>query len=67
MKVIVNDEDVEVLDQASLNQVLQQLNIRIKSGIAMAVNDEVVSRHCWDDHRLSPNDKILLIHTIAGG
>ena len=38
-----------------------------QSGIAIAVNNEVISKNDWREYMLQENDKILIITATQGG
>jgi sulfur carrier protein len=65
MKLIINDEikTVEVTTISSLLTVLEQP----EKGIAVAVNQAIITRQKWDGFQLSENDQVTLFQAIAGG
>ncbi|WP_392340000.1 sulfur carrier protein ThiS [Moritella marina] len=65
MKLIINDEikSVVVTTISSLLIVLEQP----EKGIAVAVNQAIITRQKWDDFQLSENDQVTLFQAIAGG
>ncbi|QUM74996.1 sulfur carrier protein ThiS [Moritella sp. 24] len=65
MKLIINDEikTLAVTTVSSLLTVLEQPD----KGIAIAVNQAIISRKNWDDFQLSENDQVTLFQAIAGG
>lgn len=36
-------------------------------GVAAAVNDHVIRREAWETVRLSPGDRVEVIHAVGGG
>nr|WP_290666878.1 sulfur carrier protein ThiS [Ardenticatena sp.] len=38
-----------------------------KPGIAVAVNAEIVPRDAWATYALNPNDRVEIVHAVAGG
>jgi len=66
MQIRVNDEPVELTEQASLAELLTQL-AQQPNGIAMAVNQTIVPRTAWASHRLNEGDSVALFQAIAGG
>lgn len=38
-----------------------------KPGIAVAVNAEIVPREAWATYALRPNDRVEVVHAVAGG
>ncbi|QFI39329.1 sulfur carrier protein ThiS [Moritella marina ATCC 15381] len=65
MKLIINDEikSVVVTTISSLLIVLEQP----EKGIAVAVNQAIITRQKWGDFQLSENDQVTLFQAIAGG
>ncbi|QUM91078.1 sulfur carrier protein ThiS [Moritella sp. 36] len=65
MKLIINDEikNLAVTTITSLLTVLEQP----EKGIAVAVNQAIITRQKWDDFQLSENDRVTLFQAIAGG
>ncbi|MFT7682159.1 sulfur carrier protein ThiS [Moritella dasanensis] len=65
MKLIINDEinNLTVTTITSLLSVLEQPG----KGIAVAVNQAIITRQKWDDFQLSENDQVTLFQAIAGG
>jgi len=65
MKLIINDEikTLAVTTVSSLLSVLEQP----EKGIAVAVNQAIISRQNWDDFQLAENDHVTLFQAIAGG
>jgi sulfur carrier protein len=63
----VNDENRDVHDAATLQELLDVLGQSSNRGIAIAVNDSVVRRTSWANHRLSSGDRVLLIQATQGG
>ncbi len=67
MIVLVNDESQDVSDGMSLQQLLEELGFAEKKGIAVAVNQTVVSRSDWGSHVLIDRDSVTLIQATQGG
>lgn len=65
MKVIVNDEAVEVDDQTTVSGLLDHLGIPEK-GIAVAVDWSVIPRSQWDTV-LTDGAKIEVVTAVQGG
>lgn len=65
MKLIINDEinNLAVTTITSLLTVLEQP----EKGIAVAVNQAIITRQKWDDFQLSEHDRVTLFQAIAGG
>lgn len=67
MRIYVNDESLEIQDGATVAGLLETMALKQLSGVAVAVNDEVVSRSAWESQPLNREDRVLLIMPIQGG
>jgi sulfur carrier protein len=68
MRIFVNEKAVEIGDGADLIGVLEKVDVRPdRRGIAVAVNDRVVRRSDWRDHRVEAGDRIEVIQATQGG
>jgi len=65
MTFLINGAEISS-ESNMLDALLKELNIP-ESGIAIAVNDEVVSKNNWKTISLNENDKILIITATQGG
>ena len=66
MKVYVNDECIDLADASTISQLLKQLNMATK-GIAVAIDQEIISSNLWDEYQLKEDAQILLIRATQGG
>lgn len=67
MKVLLNDQELEVAPDQSVAGMLQVLDIQNQAGIAIAINGEVIASCDWQSTCLKHSDRILLIEAIQGG
>jgi sulfur carrier protein len=67
MMINLNDKAREVADTTTLAQLLDELGLNASKGIAVAINDAVVSRSLWPMHRLTQGDQVLVIQATQGG
>jgi sulfur carrier protein len=67
MKIWVNREEQQYDAQMTLMQLLEFLKKSEKPGIAVAVNNRVISKTNWDSHKLNNHDKITIITATQGG
>jgi sulfur carrier protein len=68
MKVIINGETEEIdLENPSLKELLDSLDIESSFGTAVAVNETVVAKSKWGEHRVEPDDDIEIIRATQGG
>jgi sulfur carrier protein len=66
MNVIVNGEPAELADGATTAAAVRLLTSAV-SGIAVAVNGEVVRRSEWESTRLADGDQIEVLTAVQGG
>jgi len=67
MTIRLNDQERVVGDAATLGFLLGELGLAERRGVAVAVNDTVVSRSSWSTRQLVENDRVLLIQATQGG
>ncbi|TMQ94574.1 sulfur carrier protein ThiS [Actinomadura soli] len=66
MKVIVNGEPRELPDGASVAEAVASVT-EAASGVAAAVNDEVVRRSAWAATTLRDADRLEVLTAVQGG
>ena len=67
MTISVNNKPVELTLPGNITNVLRYLQLHETSGMAVAVNYEVVPKSAWDTHMLHPDDKVTIIRATQGG
>jgi len=67
MELIVNNKPEKLLSGSKLAELLIQLGLADKRGIAVAVNNTVIAKPDWDNTELEENDKITIIRPTQGG
>lgn len=67
MEVFINNQSVLVSNSATLSDVLLQHDFLEKKGIAVAVNNSVVSKVEWSSYTVESADKITIIRATQGG
>lgn len=67
MEVYVNKQPFTATTESTLFDFLQSQDMAEKKGIAVAVNDAVVSRFDWESYILNNQDRITIIRAIQGG
>jgi len=67
MNLRVNDKTHVVADHATLQDLLAELGHTAKRGVAVALNDHVVTRSSWLTQTLSDGDRVLVIQATQGG
>ncbi|MDQ1732438.1 MAG: sulfur carrier protein [Pseudonocardiales bacterium] len=66
MHLIVNGQQRQVEDDISLTELVNQVSDR-DTGIAVAVNNEVVPRSGWPAMPLDDGDRIDVVTAVQGG
>ena len=66
MKIFINTEPKELDRTKNIFELVEYLGISTK-GMALAVNNSVVSKSEWEKFQLNENDKILIIKATQGG
>ncbi|MEJ2346739.1 MAG: sulfur carrier protein ThiS [Gammaproteobacteria bacterium] len=66
MEIIVNGEAREVDDSLSAAQLLEALGLAGQR-VAVEINLEIVPRSEFEQHRLSPGDRVEVVRAIGGG
>ena len=66
MNVTINGAVHELPPGATVTQAVRRLT-EIRSGVAVAVNDEVVSRGAWDSTPLAEADRVEVLTAVQGG
>lgn len=67
MNLTVNDEPRNFADDLNLAQIVCELGMAERKGIAVAVNQSVVPSSLWADRELKDGDQIILIEATQGG
>ena len=68
MKLRINGEEHTFESGVTIQDLLDLLDYSSRNGgMAVAVNDEVVSKQQWPSFRLSENDRVEIIHATQGG
>lgn len=66
MNVTINGTSHELPAGATVTQAVRTLT-EVRSGVAVAVNDEVVSRGAWDATALAEADRVEVLTAVQGG
>jgi sulfur carrier protein len=66
MNVFVNNEPRILNGKKEISQLVELLGLSTK-GMALAVNNTVVSRSEWGTYELKENDKVTIIKATQGG
>jgi sulfur carrier protein len=66
MQLFINSEPKQFSGK-NISQLIHDLKMPSTNGIALAVNDKVISKAEWNNFLLNDNDKILIIQAAQGG
>ncbi|GII26799.1 sulfur carrier protein ThiS [Planotetraspora mira] len=66
MKITINGGAVELPGGATVGEAVRTLT-PMTSGVAVAVNGEVVSRSAWESTPLSESDLVEVLTAVQGG
>jgi sulfur carrier protein len=67
MELTVNKETFQVPDTSSLKQLITDTLKLSASGIAVAVNQEIIARDTWDFYFVKSGDHLTIIKATQGG
>lgn len=67
MKITVNQEQKDVSENLNLVQLLNELNIQQRQGIAIAVGMQIIPQQQWETTILEENQSINIITASQGG
>lgn len=65
--IFVNDEPLQINENASIVDVLKTLHREEDKRMAIAVNQTIVSKINWGNTLLKANDKLTVIKAAYGG
>jgi thiamine biosynthesis protein ThiS len=66
MNVYVNGQPTELEAGMTLSGLIARLELGGQR-VAVEVNEELVPRGRFEDHRLAPDDRVEIIHAVGGG
>ena len=66
MKIELNNNNIEITNSITVDGLIQSQNISSK-GIAIAVNQTVISKADWQAIQLKENDHVTIIKATQGG
>jgi sulfur carrier protein len=66
MQIILNGNPIEVPEGIDMYALIERLDL-LGQRLAVEVNEELVPRSRFDEHRLAPGDRVEIIHAVGGG
>lgn len=67
MKILVNGDERELPDGATVAELVEQSGVETGRGVAVAVDAEVVPRSAWRQTQLCEGQRVELLAAIQGG
>jgi sulfur carrier protein len=67
MEITVNNQPLNLDAPSSVSQLLSAVLQIPPTGIAIAVNQAIVSKSDWQEYVLQPGDQVVLIKATQGG
>lgn len=67
MHITINSKPYQMDEPSNLINVLEKAKIINRFGIAIAVNNTVVSKTEWERFELKDKDNVIIINAISGG
>ncbi len=67
MRIIVNKEEKDLKAVSTVQDLIIELGFGSKTGIALAINMDIVAKVDWDSHPIIENDNITIITASQGG
>lgn len=67
MEVTINNQNHLLNEACSIAQMLTHVRFSETNGLAIAVNQTIISKSNWDRHVLNPGDQVIIIKATQGG
>jgi len=67
MNIQINNEQKVIPEGTTVQEVVISILQLNPSGMAIAINDNIVPRHLWESSELQTNDRMLVIKASKGG
>lgn len=68
MNITVNGTHRSISEEITIRDLIRRTEgVEDRDGIAVAVNDDVISRSEWDNYTVSDGDRIEIIQAVQGG
>jgi len=67
MEITVNQQNYQVADVCTMQHLITDVLNTPSNGIAVAVNQSIISKTAWPNHLLLPGDQIIIIKATQGG
>jgi len=67
LNITINKDPKIIGTDSGLLQLLKDIKLIDQQGVAIAVNDQVITKSNWEQFQLKENDKITIIKATQGG
>ena len=67
MTISFNGKDMQLPSRLSLAQLLSDLGLLDKPGVAVAQNQQLIRRADWESTIIDDGDELEVLHATAGG
>jgi sulfur carrier protein len=67
MEITVNQENYLLEDSCSLQQLITEILQLSSTGMAVAINQQIIGREIWDSYFLKSGDHLTIIKATQGG
>ncbi len=67
MNIVLNGKSQPVEVGTTLESLIEQLDLGGSRRLAVELNEEVIPRSRYAQHRLRPGDQVEIVHAIGGG
>ncbi len=67
MNIYFNNDPRPLAEGSRLSDLLQELQLINSKGIAVSVNNQIISRKDWGSKNIMDNDKVVIIRASQGG
>jgi len=66
MQILLNGNPIEIPEGTNMASLVERLELSGQR-FAAEVNEELVPRSRFEEHRLAPDDRVEIIHAVGGG
>ncbi|AXT56986.1 sulfur carrier protein ThiS [Aquimarina sp. MMG015] len=66
MTINVNNQKQIISENSSIDFLLEELSLS-KNGIAIAINNQIITKDTWSDTIVKVNDNVTIIRATQGG
>ena len=67
MNIFINNKPFDLPEKINLSVALKTAGIKSFQGIAVAVNQHIISKTYWENHIINENDSLTIIRATQGG